>query len=83
MSCTCPVWRGPCVCPLQVDVPWLYDDGTETVDATLRGEVHPSGAVDFMTLVLDDGEEVDVPAALRGEAQDDLVMTAFDMWGAR
>lgn len=69
----------------EVEVPYLYDDGRRVHEATLHGVVYAVGrwGVDSMRIVLDDGDEVDVPRALRAQAEDDLRVTAYEMWRDR
>ncbi len=67
--------------PLTVSVPYLYDDGETTQDATLTGLVYltfPDYTVEIQSLVIDaTGEEVDVPSALRRDAENELNDAAF------
>lgn len=69
--------------PCRVIVGWLYDDGVETHDATLSGDVDITGFVEDMTLTLDSSGEVDLPATHRGLAEDDLRWAARELWGSR
>lgn len=77
-------WRDHLTKPLLVEVPWLYDDGSTTEDATLSGLVYPTFpdcTVEIQSLTIDaTGEEVDVPRKQRRDAEADLNDAAFMLW---
>lgn len=79
MSCRCS-WRDHLTKPLRVEVPWLYDDGATTVDATLSGLVYPDNSVDDIALTIDGGDEVALERGLRRQAESDLRMAADNLW---
>lgn len=79
VSCSCS-WRDHLTKPLRVEVPWLYDDGATTVDATLSGLVYPDNSVDDVTLTIDSGEEIEVTRAMRRQTDSDLRVAAEDLW---
>ena len=81
VACSCS-WRDHLTKPVRVEVPWLYDDGTTTEDATLSGLVYPDHVVDEMTLTLNaTGDEVSVPPALRRAAEGELREAAHErLW---
>jgi hypothetical protein len=79
-TCQCS-WRDHLTKPLTITVPWLYDDGTTTSDATLTGLVYPNGDVEIQSLTIDaTGDEVEVPRKQRREAEGDLSDAAYGMW---
>lgn len=60
VACTCS-WRRHLTQSIVVECGWLYDDGTDTHDATLRGEVSSDGDVETMALTIDaTGEEMEL-----------------------
>lgn len=80
VACSCS-WRDHLTKPLRVEIPWLFDDGTSTEDATLSGLVYPDHDVDGMILTIDaTGDEVSVPRKLRRAAEGELRQAAHDLW---
>lgn len=75
---------------VDVEVPWIWDDGEQPNSATLRGSVHAASVgskfpeVTRMRIELDDtGEEWPVPNSLRDEAREDLRAAAEELWFKR